>query len=101
MNEEPQTFDFLLGKLSGQVRELIHQVNNISSKVDFIGSEAIKTSGLPQAVADLKGAVAALEASENKRTGAVGFAQWLISSPLIPWAGLAAVAIWIALGGHR
>lgn len=101
MTDEPSTPDFILGKLSAQVRELIHQVNNISSKVDYIGTEAVKMSALPQDIQALKNAVSALEATENKRTGAASFLKWLFSSPIPAWALAVAGAVWVYLGGVK
>lgn len=101
MTEEPTTPDFLLGKLTGQVREIIHQINNLQSSMNAIGEKVIRASSIPEEIEKMRHAITDLQANDNKRTGATSLGQWLISSPLIPWAGLAVVAIWVVLGGQK
>src|SRR3546814_5823753 len=61
-----------LGELKGQMREIVHQLNNMSSKMDAISHEISKNSGIPEEVEKLKLRVAALEEKESKREGAMG-----------------------------
>src|SRR3546814_17736831 len=58
-----------LGELKGQMRESVHQLNNMSSKTDAISHEISKNSGIPEEVEKLKLRVAALEEKESKREG--------------------------------
>jgi hypothetical protein len=99
-DDEPQSPDFFLGKLSAQVKELIHQISDLSQKVEGIGWQVLKSSSVPEDIKGLKEAVSKLEASENRREGATNTVRWLISSPLIPWLALAVVVGWIVLEGR-
>src|SRR3546814_8706588 len=74
-----------LGELKGQMREIVHQLNNMSSKMDAISHEISKNSGIPEEVEKLKLRVAALEEKESKREGAMGLGVWIMRSPLIGW----------------
>lgn len=59
---------FLLGKISGQMGELIHTTNNTSQKIDGLDRR-----------------ITALEATENKRQGAVNLGTALLKSPPVGW----------------
>lgn len=94
-----------VGKLSGQVRELIHQGNNTSQKLEFIGPEVTKLQGtvgrlekdFSEFKCEMKKEMGELKASELKRAGAQGFIQWFLQSPVIGWivaACLFFAAIW-------
>ncbi len=99
--EEPQSADFFLGKLSGQVKELIHTIGQIGQKVEFLGQSAVRTNLMHDDIKDLKSAITKLEASENRREGATNTLRWLITSPVIPWIAFAGVVGWIALGASK
>src|SRR3546814_14041191 len=71
-----------LGELKGQMREIVHQLNNMSSKMDAISHEISKNSGIPEEVEKLKLRVAALEEKESKREGAMGLGVWIMRSTL-------------------
>src|SRR3546814_7912574 len=72
-----------LGELKGQMREIVHQLNNMSSKMDAISHEISKNSGIHEEVEKLKLSVAALEEKESKREGAMGLGVWIMRSHLI------------------
>ena len=88
-----------VGKIEGQLRELIHGQNNQSQKLDAIAREVATNSKVPAQVADLDSRVTALETDKNKRDGAMGFGGWLLRSPLFGWLATAAVVAWAALKG--
>lgn len=98
MSDEPDSAAFHLGQLTGQVREMIHRVNNMAEKIELIGREVIKASDLPSDVRELKVAIANLEAKENQRSGAVKFGAWLVRSPMIGWMAAAALFAWSMTG---
>src|SRR3546814_16302581 len=90
-----------LGELKGQMREIVHQLNNMSSKMDAISHEISKNSGIPEEVEKLKLRVAALEEKESKREGAMGLGVWIMRSPLIGWLAGAGLAVWAQFGRDR
>jgi hypothetical protein len=79
--EEPNTL-LLLGEIRGQLRELIHNGNNNSQKLDALGIR-----------------VAALETERSRRDGATGVLQAIMKSPAIAWLVGAAVTAWAILTG--
>jgi hypothetical protein len=74
---------YQLGQISGQLRELIHNTNNLQASITAIGIR-----------------VAALEASDNRREGATGLAVTILKSPAIGWLVGAAISAWAVLTGR-
>src|SRR3546814_9592311 len=89
-----------LGELKGQMREIVHQLNNMSSKMEAISHEISKNSGIPEEAEKMKLRVAALEEKERKREEAMGIGVWIMQSPLIGCLDGAGIAVW-ALFGRR
>lgn len=84
-----------VGRMEGQLREVVHTVNNLAQKFEDVARAVDKTSHIPAAVAENKAAtvalevrVTALEASENQRKGAVRLTEWAIR--VVPFAALGA-----------
>lgn len=90
-----------VGKIEGQLREVIHGLNNVSQKVDAVGREVALGANIPARVDDLEQRVGTLETDRDKRDGAVGILGWLLRSPAISMIVGAALAVWAMLGGHR
>lgn len=89
-----------LGELTGRVGEVAHTVNNMSQKMDALMREIVETKGLASEVAELKlkntaleHRISILEASENKRSGAMGFGNWLLGSRVIGLLIAAALSV--------
>lgn len=99
MTEPLDTTGMMLGELKGQMRELIHNVNNMSMKLDGLTREVVGAQDLPHKVQALDDRVVALEKDKNRRDGAMGFSGWLLNSPLIGWLFGAAIAGWALLKG--
>lgn len=99
MTEPIDTTGMMLGELKGQMRELIHNVNNMSMKLDGLTREVVGAQELPAKVADIDRRVTDLETDKNRRDGAMGFGGWLLKSPLIGWLATAAIALWALLRG--
>lgn len=91
----------MLGELRGQMKELIHSVNNSAHLINGLTDKVNKSEGLPDAIkaTDLKIAahevrITALEASENRRVGAVGLGSWIMKAlPLVGSMGLGAALV--------
>jgi len=89
---------YLLGKLEGQVRELVHTVGNLSQTVTALTEKVNAAAGLPdrvkansEAIDDLRARVGTLEASENKRIGAMSLGGWVLKAlPYIVSTGIGA-----------
>ncbi|OJY63224.1 MAG: hypothetical protein BGP16_00295 [Sphingobium sp. 66-54] len=78
------SLELLIGEMRGQMRELIHNINNVSQKLEALSQQVAASQSIPadiQAlkgeVADLRARVTVLEAQENKRAGALGASSWL------------------------
>lgn len=90
----------LLGELKGQMRELIHNMNNMSAKIDGLGERVIGAAGIPAKVKELEDRVAVLEADKNKRDGASGIINALMKSPALGWLVGAATTAWAVITGR-
>lgn len=86
-----------LGEFRGQLRELIHNMNNVSVKLDAFAATTARNHDLPNQIADLKARVAILEACENKRVGAMGLGHFIFKSPFLGWVFACATAAWAFL----
>jgi hypothetical protein len=78
---DPNTM-MLLGEIRGQLRELIHNGNNNSAKLDALGLR-----------------VAALENRNSRQDGAAGVVGTIMKSPAIGWLVGAAISAWAVLTG--
>jgi hypothetical protein len=87
---------FFLGKIEGQLRELIHNQNNEAMKNAAIGEKVSKLEGVPDDIAEIKQRLTALETAEHRREGATGVFQAILRSPTIAWLVAAAGLVWVA-----
>jgi len=99
MPEQLETTGMMLGELKGQMRELIHNVNNLATKLDGLSERVIGSAGLPKKIELLEARVTALETDKNKRDGASGIIATIMKSPTIGWLVGAAVSAWAILTG--
>jgi len=93
MPETPENLGqmmMLLGELRGQVRELVHSVNNLRQDVGTVFDKMAAQQNLPSDVARnaadiaaLKERVGKLETTESERRGAVRFGAALVR--VLPW----------------
>jgi len=96
---DPTNHDMILGEMRGQMREVVHGLNNLSGKFDALSREVIGLGPLAADVAALRLKVAALEASEAQRVGAMKFSTWFLRMPLVGWLVGGGVALWAYLKG--
>lgn len=68
----------ILGEMRGQLREVVHSMNNLSTKFDGLTREVVGLGPLAGDIVDLKARVLKLEAEGNQRAGAVGLVEWVI-----------------------
>ena len=99
MADQHDTTGMMLGEIKGQMRELIHNVNNMATKLDALTREVVSNSSLPGKVKELDERVTVLEGDKNKRDGASGMVANIMKSPAIGWLVGAAVSAWAILTG--
>jgi len=99
MTEPIDTTGMMLGEMKGQLRELIHNFNNMASKIDGLTERVLGAKDLPDKIKALEDRVSKLEADKNRRDGAMGFGAWLIKSPAVAWFAALAFAAWSLLKG--
>jgi hypothetical protein len=91
---------YQLGKIEGQLRELIHQQNNEAMKNTARDEKLAKLEGVPKDIEEIKIEMATLKTDKDRRDGAFNFGGALIRSPLVVWLAVAALAVWTWLRGH-
>lgn len=96
----PTSQDMILGEMRGQLREVVHGLNNLSSKVDGLSREVIGLGPLAAEIGELKTRVAQLEAANNRSEGAKGLGAAVLRSPALAWVISAAVTAWAVLTGR-
>ena len=77
--------------MKGQLRELIHQFNNLAQKFEDVAKTVDASTHLPALIAENKSKIAAhdlritaLETAESERRGAVKFGAVLVK--VVPWS---------------
>ncbi len=92
-----ESIAFTMGKIEGQLKELIHQSNNTAQKVDALATLAAISSALPADIAAMNVRVTALEVDRNKRDGRDGVLAALLHSRAFGWVvgGVTTAALWI------
>lgn len=93
--------DMILGEMRGQLREVVHSVNNLSQNVTALTREVAGLGTLAVDVATLKIDIAALKEDRNRREGASGVFLAISKSPAMGWLVGAAVAFWALLNGGK
>ncbi len=89
----------ILGEMRGQLRELVHTVNNLSTKFDALTREVVALGSMATELAELRIKVATLEAEANQNKGARSFGMMVLKSPAIGWLVGAAISAWAVLTG--
>lgn len=85
----------ILGEMRGQLREVVHGLNNLSGKFDGLSREVIGLGALAkdvielktahvQDIAALKNEIAELKSERDQRTGAANLLNWLFKN----WPGV-------------
>lgn len=97
--EPTQNNDMILGELRGQVRELVHSMNNMNSKFDALTREVIALGPLAADINEIKNRVTELEKIGNKQTGAYGILSAILHSPVVMWVVMAAGFLWATATG--
>ena len=106
MSVAQQEQAIILGELRGQVKELIHSVNNLSGKVDGMGEKVMAVTFLANEIGDLKAKtavietrLAAQEAMNHQSKGAKDVISVILKSPMLLWIIVLAAAIYTYVKG--
>lgn len=101
---EDTTHAMILGEMRGQLREVVHGLNNLSGKFDGLSREVIGLGALAKDVIELKtghvqdikalqGQIDALKKERDERTGAANLVNWLFKN----WPGVIGFVLLIGL----
>lgn len=98
--EESGPLMMTIGEMRGQLRELIHAMNNTAQKVNDLWDRVAPMQSIADGVkrnsdsiADHEGRISRLEAAENRRDGAMGLGGWLLKAAPAITAFLAGAGI--------
>jgi hypothetical protein len=92
--------DMILGELRGQVRELVHGVNNLSGKFDALTREVIALGPIAADIQKLKSDVEELKTAGNRQLGAVATITTILHSPVLLSIIMFAGIVWAMLTGR-
>lgn len=85
---------FQLGKIEGQLRELIHNMNNEAMKNTARDEKLAMLANVPDDITAIKVEIATLKTDKDRRDGALGLWAALLRSPLLAWVFAGAVIAW-------
>lgn len=91
--------DLILGELRGQVRELVHGVNNLSAKFDGLTREVVALGPLAADISEIKQRLAKLEENDNRTTGGLETLKLILTSPIVLSIMMLAAVVWATLSG--
>lgn len=89
----------VLGEVRGQLREIIHTMNNERAKQEIIAEKLAKLDGVPATLQDIQSRLSKLETERDRRDGANSILATLLKSPALGWLVGAAVAAWAFIEG--
>lgn len=98
MTDDPNTI-LILGEVRGQLREIIHDMNNQSAERATMARQLAKLESVPDRLGAIETRLNALETDKHRRDGAMGFGSWLLKSPLVGWIAGAGIAVWAYVRG--
>lgn len=92
---EDPTHSMILGEMRGQLREVVHGLNNLSGKFDGLSREVIGLGGLAkdvieikttmtQEIKSLRDEIDELKSERDQRTGATNLVSWAFKN----WPGV-------------
>lgn len=106
INTEGRQEAMILGEMRGQLREVVHGLNNLSMKFDGLTREVVALGALATSVGRLEAELEAIkvrmklaEDIQSRQSGAGAIVKSILNSPVLGWLFLAAVAIWAAVRG--
>ena len=94
------TVAMILGEVRGQLREIIHTMNNERAKQDELARTLSKLDGVPDRLEKIERRLADLEVLRHRRDGASGVIVAVMKSPAIAWLIGAGATVWALLHGR-
>ena len=91
--------DMILGELRGQVRELVHSVNNLNGKFDALTREVVALGPLAADIAEIKTRLTKLEESDHRQSSAVAVVRIILTSPIVLSLLMLAGVVWATMTG--
>jgi uncharacterized coiled-coil protein SlyX len=91
--------DMILGELRGQVRELVHSVNNLNGKFDALTREVVALGPLAADISEIKQRLAKLEDTDSRQTGGIETLKVVLTSPMVLSILMLAAVAWATLTG--
>src|SRR4051812_26059833 len=89
----------IIGEMRGQLREVVHSVNNLSAKFDGLSREVMAWAALAGERGKLQAKVEILEGDRNRRDGATGLLGMIVKSPAFAYVGTLALGAWAVISG--
>ena len=87
---DDQSLTLAVGRMEGQLREVVHTLNNLAQKFEELARTVDRSAHLPMAVEENKTAISALavrvtalETIEHQRKGAVTLGSAILKA--VPW----------------
>lgn len=99
MSDESQ-IAFEIGKISGQLRELLHSTNNNAVQLQSLSNKLSSMSSLPETVADINARVTLLERKDSKSEGEKGLLIAFLKSPAFVWIAGFCITIAAIISGR-
>ena len=99
MPDAQSSQDMILGEMRGQLREVVHSMNILSTKYEGLSAEVIRLGPLASELIDIKTRLLALETQRHRHDGATGLAGVILKSPALGWLVGAAITAWAILTG--
>jgi hypothetical protein len=99
MTQPSDSTMMILGEVRGQLREIIHNMNNQALKNDAVAAQLAKLEGVPAQLKAMEERLTNLETDKHRRDGAMGFGLQILKSPIVGWLAGFGFAAWAYLSG--
>lgn len=85
-----------VGEVRGQLRELIHSVNDLGQRNEANSRILVKLEDMPSRLTKIEDRLTTLETTEHRREGERGVLHAVLRSPTIAWLIAGAIGLWVA-----
>ena len=91
--------DMILGELRGQVRELVHSVNNLNGKFDGLTREVVALGPLAADISEIKTRLVKLERADGEQSGAFNIVKLILTSPVVLALLVTIASVYVTMSG--